>query len=479
MREKSSLSSHIRHKDVLYSPFNKAMGSTLKLNSWPHDRLPEYIWLGLLLENYGRKDGFNKAGNIFFKINKLLPEIDIPAFSNIMSQSPNKRKLIFKIIAEEVDPSVLSPLTIVYTSKFYPNFTKYFYNVNYSYYNRLSEILNIIEKYFSYSSNEATDLQYLILLFVSKKNKFEVSGKNVYDALRNYSQLEHTDSRMSGYRSLIRSMAFVHIDGNNLSFCKKFWRSIGMVTNCEPLVYKYKDSDNNAMNKIRVYKEILKSTFYLNKENVLSDPKFNVMMGLSVYALKILLEINDNSYGILSRMGLRTLIEINMIIKYILLRENEKPDIWDEYRAYGINQYKLVLLKIREESANNIDILDIQLIDLLVNEDKWEELIDVDLNFFDKDNIRNKFNSADKPQYNNYDYLSSYSHGLWGAIRESSMLHCNNPAHIFHSIPDIEFNQKLPNAINDSMKYFEEIYISLKNCFKLSEEIIEKLNVCE
>ena len=31
-----------------------------------------------------------------------------------------------------------------------------------------------------------------------------------------------------------------------------------------------------------------------------------------------------------------------------------------------------------------------------------------------------------------YDYDSSYEHGLWGAIRESSLLKCTNPAHKYH-----------------------------------------------
>uniref|UniRef100_UPI004057B053 helix-turn-helix domain-containing protein n=1 Tax=Agathobacter sp. TaxID=2021311 RepID=UPI004057B053 len=34
------------------------------------------------------------------------------------------------------------------------------------------------------------------------------------------------------------------------------------------------------------------------------------------------------------------------------------------------------------------------------------------------------------------DYDSSFEHGLWGAIRESSLLKCNNPAHKYHCLPE-------------------------------------------
>ena len=76
------------------------------------------------------------------------------------------------------------------------------------------------------------------------------------------------------------------------------------------------------------------------------------------------------------------------------------------------------------------------------------------LKYFDKLGIREKSNEVgEKDLYDLfYDYDSSFAHALWGAIRESAMLPCDNAGHQYHSIPDIYANQKLPDIKADSFK---------------------------
>ena len=82
-------------------------------------------------------------------------------------------------------------------------------------------------------------------------------------------------------------------------------------------------------------------------------------------------------------------------------------------------------------------------------------------------NIRKKADVVDENELYGlyYDYDSSYVHGFWGAIRESTLLSCNNPAHKFHCIPDIEGDIRLktvlPDCImvmNKTIKFLNEIY---------------------
>jgi hypothetical protein len=128
--------------------------------------------------------------------------------------------------------------------------------------------------------------------------------------------------------------------------------------------------------------------------------------------------------------------------------ESDKPNIWQEYKYYGISKYKLILLKVREITAPELLHFEPKLIDLLVNEKIWEEFIDVDLSYFDQLGIREKsIKVEEKELYDiSYDYDSNYSHGLWGAIRESSMLLCDNPVHKYHNVPDIYYDQNLKSV---------------------------------
>jgi hypothetical protein len=94
------------------------------------------------------------------------------------------------------------------------------------------------------------------------------------------------------------------------------------------------------------------------------------------------------------------------------------------------------------------------------SEIRWEEFIDIDLNYFDKQGIRDKsIDVGEKDLYDfYYDYDSSFAHGLWGAVRESSMLHCNSADHLFHAVPDIYDNQNLPDVMSDSYKIMILLY---------------------
>ncbi|MFV2016506.1 MAG: DUF5677 domain-containing protein, partial [Candidatus Heimdallarchaeota archaeon] len=197
------------------------------------------------------------------------------------------------------------------------------------------------------------------------------------------------------------------------------------------------------------------------------------------YALKVFTEINDKSLAnsILGRFGIRTIIEVFIMVKYLLKREDEKPKIWEEYKLYGISKYKLVLLKARE--SNMIDETShftINVVDALVNEIKWEEFIDVDLKYFDKQGIRDKSKDVGEKELYDlfYDYDSSFAHGLWGAVRESSMLHCNSAAHQYHAVPDIQDNQNLPDVKSDGYKIMLMIFAFMAEVFIIPVWFVEK-----
>lgn len=120
--------------------------------------------------------------------------------------------------------------------------------------------------------------------------------------------------------------------------------------------------------------------------------------------------------------------------------------------------------KIVKATNRQTEVTDEQ---LLVNEFKSEEFIDMDTKYFDKQNIRLKAESVNEKELYGlyYDYDSSFEHGLWGAIRESSLLKCDNPAHKYHCVPDVEdeirLKTVLPDCImimNKTVSFLNEIY---------------------
>ena len=226
-------------------------------------------------------------------------------------------------------------------------------------------------------------------------------------------------------------------------------------------------------------RKALEYVFYSNKEKSLAEDKFDVIVGSINYALKIFTEINNKALGnsILGRHGIRTIIEIYIMLKYLLKREVEQPNIWEEYKLYGVSKYKLVLLKARE--SNSIDKtshFSLPVVEALVNEIMWEEFIDVDFSYFDKQGIRDKsIDAGEKELYDLfYDYDSSFAHGLWGAVRESSMLHCNSADHQFHAVPDIYDNQNLPDVKSDGNTIIILLYTLLASLYDVPAWFADK-----
>lgn len=74
-----------------------------------------------------------------------------------------------------------------------------------------------------------------------------------------------------------------------------------------------------------------------------------------------------------------------------------------------------------------------------------------------------------------YDYDSAFEHGLWGAIRESSMLKCNNPAHQYHCVPDIDDECNLKSILGDCVFVLNKIMLFLDEQYGMPTELKERM----
>ena len=113
----------------------------------------------------------------------------------------------------------------------------------------------------------------------------------------------------------------------------------------------------------------------------------------------------------------------------------------------------------------------------IVNEFKSEEFIDMDTSYFNNDGIRQKADVVgEKTLYGlYYDYDSSFEHGLWGAIRESSLLKCDNPAHKYHCIPDIDASTRLKTVLPDCIMAMNKTVDFLSQIYGVPEQLLNEV----
>ncbi|MBN2267217.1 MAG: hypothetical protein JW725_02645 [Candidatus Babeliaceae bacterium] len=349
----SGISAHKIRKGSLVTPLNAASGDTLKLSYWAKERMPEYLWLGLILLRYGREAGIEKAGKILFEISRKVGDLLQPRMSRIFGLPDDEQKSVYEIICKHVEKDVLAPLTLLYPSRLYPVFNDYFFISHLLVEDRINIISEAIKSFSSHQSDEATDLRFLalsLILFCGKLN-FVKETELVIKALQEYPYTDHEDEKMRMYRSMVRSTeGAMNFGEGNTDFSSNFWRDFGMITPCNPIRIEFPESATDHKEFIVDCQKVLEYVFYSNKDKSLTEDKFDVIIGSINYALKIFTEIDDKALGnsILGRHGIRTIIEVYIMLKYLLKREIEQPKIWEEYKLYGISKYKLVLLKARE-----------------------------------------------------------------------------------------------------------------------------------
>lgn len=476
----SKLSDHrlYRKQGKVVAPLNDGLVNQLTLSSWTRERMPEFLWLGLVLMEHGRDAGFEKAGRILLKISKEAKSLSHPKMSEILALPSHEQRAIYQIILNEIEPYVLSPLTTIYHAPQYPEFNLAFNVREIRFEQRLQRLNQAIKTYSPHQSHEATDLRFLALSLFILGGRFHIASHltTTTEAFSKYPYISHDDERMQRYRPSIRAAEVALSAENDSEFGERFWNKIGLITRCSPMIIMHNENETNYQSFIEQVQKILDYVLNSYKQASLIDDKFDVILGSLVYALKVFSEVNNKSLGnsVLGRHAARTIIEILIILKYLLKRENENPNIWEEYKLYGLGKYKLVLLKARENDLVETTHFAPPIVDMLVNEIKWEEFIDVDLTYFDKQGIREKsIEVGEKYIYDLfYDYDSSFAHGLWGAIREAAMLKCDTASHQHNAIPDVQLAQTLPDVKADCFDILKKLLNLLKQNYAFPDELM-------
>lgn len=71
--------------------------------SWTYGRVPEYLWIGLILHKYGRSDGLKRLYHIIKRLHKLAPDLRLPRMSDILALDSRTQIQFFKYIVQVTD----------------------------------------------------------------------------------------------------------------------------------------------------------------------------------------------------------------------------------------------------------------------------------------------------------------------------------------------------------------------------------------
>ncbi len=474
-----SINGHELHNGVFIAPFNTIEG--LSPCNWFTERLPEYLWLGLLLNSYDdRKQGLQDIVQILQKISSLSPNIDLPALSKIFKLEESIQQLIYQIIENSGLKASLVPLSLVYSYSEYPVFSNFFAEKDFDFERNKELLENVIRKMEPPQSEYATDVKFLVL-FYRIYSGYLLIPKEQLEEISLYPFIDHSDERMHSIRPLIRSME-MGFPENNKPYIDDFWRKCGAMFECKPFILNYeKDVEEDvvknytifAKNIFLYYGDLYRITNPLNE-------KMLVLLGLATYSYKRFLEIveHDLFNTISGRSIVRVLIEDFMMMKYLLKESVQKTNVWEAYQSYGIGALKLVTERYSSTgiALDKKSHFDLQVLNILVNVFKSRVLQDMDTRMFNGEKIKEKFEAIDEKElYLIYDYDSGFEHGLWGAVRESSLLGCDAPGHQFHCVPDVENLQKMKSVWYDAVMVMNKTINLLVDEFGISDDLKKRM----
>lgn len=453
--DKIELSKHIKHGDTFYTPFTdpSGLGATLCLSSWAKCWLPEFLWIGLIIKKQGRKKGLESLYLIIedLKHNSMA----IPQFSKIFGLSEEQQKIYWSTVTRHVERNILMPLTVVITPDVNEIFYDFFFDFSMNVDDNIAELLDIIKETNGFHDELSTDICFIVDWFYVLNGKLHFSSNIsiLPTALKEYYKHNHVDEAMRTYRPIIRStfQGLCNLDCSK-EFSQKLWNVLGRISDCNPLAMVW--SEEASMDFYKIARQIMEY-FSANNEDKKMDSKYAVIMGMTCYIHRIYQEIVEKQMqnGIGGRILFRTMLETYINLKYIMQREGEEPDIYEKFKAYGNGKYKLVMAKLREKKYTVSDNSQIneKIMEVIVNEDMDEVFVSMSVGYFDKIGVRTKFQKCGEDELYEiyYEYATNFAHGIWGAIRESSMLICDNPAHTYHCVPDYYMKQNLRSVFSD------------------------------
>lgn len=454
MMDKIKLSEHVKKGDTFYTCFTNpdGLGSTLRLSSWSQNSLPEYIWLAIVIDELGRKPGLEKL----YMIAKELKEngLAIPSLSGIRALSDLRQAEYWDIVSRHIQLKMLSPLTVVLTPDWNGVFFEKCFDPSMSIDYAMGRLISLLKKCLTFHDELSTDVCFIVDWFyiLDGKLHFNTELKETTKAFSEYYKCEHSDEMMKMYRPAIRSiMQVITQIPEKTDFADDFWKALGELSECTLMKIEWKDNGTDEF--FCLTKKVVEFIAATNEDRKF-EVKYNVMAAMLCYVFKIYEEIEEKGmYDCISgRIAFRTMTEAYILLKYMIMKEKDVPDIFDQFKAYGTGKYKLIMAKLRENkySIDEKSQLDMHYMELMVNEEYNEAFVNMSVGYFEG-NIKNKFKECGENELYEiyYEYGSNYSHGLWGAIRESSMLFCDNPAHAYHSFPDYQAEQKQKSIRND------------------------------
>ena len=429
----------------------------LEFASWMNDRLPELLWATLIISSVDRKFGLAHFRRIisFVGEHKQKEQLHDLSLTGIADLEDTLRTELVRLIVEP--PEVTEALASLLFFDALPGregWKRHLPQVEPD----LDRLMIAVGAALSHQSQEATDCRWLRLMLKFAAGKMFLPPDKAYLADELFNYPNKFDQHK--VRATVRAMegALSSLEALESAWSAAFWNESKVKTDCikAPQRNSQPSVDGTVTRRsIAALRGDLEEHWRQTYSTTAIDPKHDAVFGMAFYCLRILEEMMGIGIwnSVLGRLGLRTILEIRINLKFLLVKDD--PDLWKQWREYGAGQAKLNALKF-DESIDPPKYIDVESIEQIASEDKQVEFLNVNLANWNGSDLRKISEGVNlKDTYDQfYSWTSGYSHGMWGPIRESCYQICVNPLHRLHRYPE---RRSLQDTVDDAAILVDEV----------------------
>jgi hypothetical protein len=463
--DSTPLHKHKRKGKRLIPPLAHA-GWTLM--SWQNDRLPEMLWASLLLTGQKREIALEQLRQFAFRIRDLdepdaYSDITLSGLAQI--EEPIFARLFQNIVSDAIPRGCLASLLILQQLPGRERWEKLIGAHEVDEAMQGQSLMKAVVETLDQQSETSTDCRWVRVLCKMMGGKFHFPENKAEEIM-----LFPNAGDPAEVRGGIRANEMM-VDGPERkirAWPEVFWNEVWQRTQCGS---PDRDQEHvKAFHEITTTYEIIENVYHElcnhalnNFETTGIEARDETIFGMGLMSVLVADEIvaNSTARSVLGRVGLRTIAEIYITLSYLLRIDTE--EIWIQFRRFGAGQAKLVKLKAKERAIQP-GYLDVETVERVANEDRWEEFLEVQIGHWKNTDLRSMaIESGLKDVYDAYyEWTSSYAHGHWGAIREHCFIHCMNPLHRLHRIPAFP-PRTLPDATPDVVLLVDRILDIISN----------------
>lgn len=461
-RNRTPISGHTHIGGQLLPPFATAMAGKMQHSSWMNERLPEMLWAALIIASADRDYALGQFRRIlnFIGEHKQREQFHDLTHTGIAELDKTLRTELIRFIVEPPEASLALCALRLFDAL--PSGKEWGQELPLIEPN-VDLLMDAVGNTLWHQTQEATDCRWVRLMAKVISGKMHIPKETADEWLK-----YPNEGDQHSVRPTIRS-AEIALDmpkSPDLTWSKAFWEEAWANTPCIVLQQQHSQpsiDETVTRQAISELCERLEGHWIQTHLTTAINPKHDAIFGMAFYCLRILNEMMSIGIGtsILGRLGLRTILEVRINLKYLLTKDSDT--LWKKWREYGAGQAKLNALKF-DDSIDPPKHIDVESIERIAGEDMWEEFLTVNLASWSGLDLRKLSDrSGLKDTYDqHYSWTSGYSHGMWGPIRESCYQTCGNPLHRLHRYPERQILQDTVDdaaiLVDDIIQHLDEAY---------------------